>query len=164
MLESSVLLSRVTRSGIVRKVAVEVGDMPKEQVQQTLRRVKELFEQRSIYPIPSTTNLCFEWCQLPFTFRLLIQQYPDGSTLASCFPHAGSTNGSCARQPSFTAIPVLGNTFLSSRSSCKSSVIPSGRSLPYLRFPSFMPLLRFNSVLVPLSFFVIRTILYKYVP
>ena len=30
-------------------VAVEVGDMPKEQVQQTLRRVKELFEQRSAY-------------------------------------------------------------------------------------------------------------------
>lgn len=106
---------------------------------------------RSIYPIPSTTNLCLEWCQLPFTFRLLTQQYPDGSTLASCFPQAGSTNGSCARQPSFTAIPVLGNTFLSSRSSCKSSVMPSGRSLPYLRFPSFMPLLRFNSVLVPLS-------------
>ena len=49
LLESSVLLSRVTRSGIVRKVAVEVGDMPKEQVQQTLRRVKELFEQRSAY-------------------------------------------------------------------------------------------------------------------
>ena len=49
LLESAVLLSRVTRSGIVRKVAVEVGDMPKEQVQQTLRRVKELFEQRSAY-------------------------------------------------------------------------------------------------------------------
>ena len=49
LLEASVLLSRVTRSGIVRKVAVEVGDMPKEQVQQTLRRVKELFEQRSAY-------------------------------------------------------------------------------------------------------------------
>ena len=47
LLESAVLLSRITRSGIVRKVAVEVGDMPKEQVQQTLRRVKELFEQKS---------------------------------------------------------------------------------------------------------------------
>ena len=49
LLEAAVLLSRITRSGIVRKVAVEVGDMPKEQVQQTLRRVKELFEQRTAY-------------------------------------------------------------------------------------------------------------------
>ena len=39
LLESAILLSRITRSGIVRKVSVEVGDMPKEQVQQTLRRV-----------------------------------------------------------------------------------------------------------------------------
>lgn len=49
LLESAALLSRITRSGVVRKVAVEVGDMPKEQVQQTLRRVKELFEQKSAY-------------------------------------------------------------------------------------------------------------------
>lgn len=49
LLEAAVLLSRITKSGIVRKVAVEVGDMPKEQVQQTLRRVKELFEQKSAY-------------------------------------------------------------------------------------------------------------------
>lgn len=49
LLESAVLLSRITKSGIVRKVAVEVGDMPKEQVQLTLRRVKELFEQKSAY-------------------------------------------------------------------------------------------------------------------
>lgn len=47
LLEGAVLLSRVTRSGLVRKVGVEVGDMPKEQIQQTLRRVKELFEQKS---------------------------------------------------------------------------------------------------------------------
>lgn len=49
LLEAAILLSRLTKSGIVRKVAVEVGDMSKEQVQQTLRRVKELFEQRSAY-------------------------------------------------------------------------------------------------------------------
>ena len=49
LLESAVLLSRITRSGIVRKVGVEVGDMSKEQVQNTLRRVKELFEQKSAY-------------------------------------------------------------------------------------------------------------------
>lgn len=47
LLEASVLLNRITRSSVVRKVAVEVGDMPKEQVQLTLRRVKELFEQKS---------------------------------------------------------------------------------------------------------------------
>lgn len=49
LLESAVLLSRITRSGIVRKVGVEVGDMPKAKVQETLRRVKELFEQRTAY-------------------------------------------------------------------------------------------------------------------
>lgn len=49
LLESAVLLSRITKSGIVRKVGVEVGDMSKEQVQATLRRVKELFEQKSAY-------------------------------------------------------------------------------------------------------------------
>jgi hypothetical protein len=49
LLEAACLLSRLTKSGIVRMVAVEVGDMPKEQVQQTLRRVKELFEQRGAY-------------------------------------------------------------------------------------------------------------------
>ena len=47
LLENAVLLNRVTRSSIVRKVSVEVGDMPKEQVQQTLRRVKELMEQKT---------------------------------------------------------------------------------------------------------------------
>lgn len=49
LLEAAVLLSRLTKSGLVRKVGVEVGDMPKEQVQQTLRRVKELFEQKTSY-------------------------------------------------------------------------------------------------------------------
>ena len=47
LLESAALLNRLTRSSIVRKVGVEVGDMPKEQVQQTLRRVKDMMEQKS---------------------------------------------------------------------------------------------------------------------
>lgn len=47
LLENSILLNRITKSSIVRNIQVEVGDMPKTQVQQTLRRVKELFEQRS---------------------------------------------------------------------------------------------------------------------
>ncbi len=47
LLENSALLNRITRSSVVRKVGVEVGDMPKEQVQQTLRRVKDMMEQKS---------------------------------------------------------------------------------------------------------------------
>ena len=47
LLENAALLNRITRSSIVRKVAVEVGDMPKEQVQLTLRRVKDMMEQKS---------------------------------------------------------------------------------------------------------------------
>lgn len=47
LLEASAILNRVTRSSILRKVSVEVGDMSKEQVQLTLRRVKELFEQKT---------------------------------------------------------------------------------------------------------------------
>lgn len=47
LLENAILLSRVTKSSIVRPIGVEVGDMPKEQVQQTLRRVKDLFEQKT---------------------------------------------------------------------------------------------------------------------
>lgn len=47
LLENAVLLNRLTRSSVIRKVSVEVGDMSKEQVQKTLRRVKEMFEQKS---------------------------------------------------------------------------------------------------------------------
>ena len=47
LLENAALLNRITRSSIVRKVGVECGDMPKEQVQQILRRVKEMMEQKS---------------------------------------------------------------------------------------------------------------------
>jgi hypothetical protein len=47
LLENAALLNRITRSSIVRKVGVEVGDMPKEQVQQVLHRVKEMMEQKA---------------------------------------------------------------------------------------------------------------------
>ena len=47
LLENAALLNRITRSSLIRKVGVEVGDMPKEQVQQTLRRVKDLMEQKT---------------------------------------------------------------------------------------------------------------------
>ncbi len=51
LLENAALLNRITRSSIVRKVGVEVGDMPKEQVQQTLRRVKEMMEQKGAFKV-----------------------------------------------------------------------------------------------------------------
>jgi hypothetical protein len=54
LLENAALLNRITRSSIVRKVGVEVGDMPKEQVQQVLRRVKEMMEQKSALNVGSS--------------------------------------------------------------------------------------------------------------
>ena len=56
LLESAALLNRVTRSSIVRKVGVEVGDMPKEQVKQTLHRVKEMMEQKSAVNVGNSMN------------------------------------------------------------------------------------------------------------
>ena len=47
LLEQAALLNRVTRSSLVRTVMVEVGDMPKPQVKNTLRRIKELVEQKT---------------------------------------------------------------------------------------------------------------------
>ena len=51
LLENAALLNRITRSSIVRKVGVEVGDMSKEQVQATLRRVKEMMEQKGAFKV-----------------------------------------------------------------------------------------------------------------
>lgn len=56
LLENAALLNRITRSSVVRKVGVEVGDMPKEQVQQTLRRVKEMMEQKSALNVGNSMN------------------------------------------------------------------------------------------------------------
>ena len=47
LLESSVLLNRVTQSSIVRVIGVEVGDMPKENVQPHLMNIKQLIEQKT---------------------------------------------------------------------------------------------------------------------
>jgi len=47
LLEDSAILNRVTRSSVFRNIQVEVGDMPKNKVREVLRRVKELFEQKS---------------------------------------------------------------------------------------------------------------------
>lgn len=47
LLENSVLLNRITKSSITRVIQVEVGDMPKEQVQPHLYNLKSLIEQKS---------------------------------------------------------------------------------------------------------------------
>lgn len=47
LLEDSILLSRLTKSSILRVVQVEVGDMGKAAVQQVLQRVKTLMEQKT---------------------------------------------------------------------------------------------------------------------
>lgn len=47
LLENAALLNRITRSSLVRTIQIEVGDMPKSQVRNTLQRVKQLMEQKS---------------------------------------------------------------------------------------------------------------------
>ena len=47
LLENSVLLNRITKSSIIRLINVEVGDMPKENVQKTLMGIKQMVEQKS---------------------------------------------------------------------------------------------------------------------
>lgn len=47
LLENSVLLNRLTKSAIVRILNVDVGDMPKEQVQNFMDRLKAKIEQKS---------------------------------------------------------------------------------------------------------------------
>ena len=47
LLENSVLLNRLTQSSIVRVIGVEVGDMPKENVQPHMAGVKHLIEQKA---------------------------------------------------------------------------------------------------------------------
>ena len=40
------LLNRITKSSIIRLINVEVGDMPKPEVESLLRRVKNMIEQK----------------------------------------------------------------------------------------------------------------------
>lgn len=47
LLENSILLNRLTKSSIVRVLNVEVGDMPKEQVDTFMGRLKSKIEQKS---------------------------------------------------------------------------------------------------------------------
>lgn len=56
LLENSVLLNRVTQSSIVRVIGVEVGDMPKENVQPHLMNIKQLIEQKAAYNVGSSIS------------------------------------------------------------------------------------------------------------
>ena len=47
LLESAIMLTRITRSSLIQKVQVEVGDMSKEKAHATLRNIKQLFEQKA---------------------------------------------------------------------------------------------------------------------
>ena len=47
LLENSILLNRLTRSAIVRILNVDTGDMPKEQVNNFITRLKDRIEQKS---------------------------------------------------------------------------------------------------------------------
>lgn len=46
LLEDSMLLSRLTKSALVRLLQIEVGDSPKPEVENLLRRVKNMIEQK----------------------------------------------------------------------------------------------------------------------
>ena len=47
LLENSVLLNRLTKSSVTRVIGLQVGDMPKEKVRDTLYRFKQEVEQKS---------------------------------------------------------------------------------------------------------------------
>jgi len=47
LLENAAILNRVTRSSIIRLVAIDVGDMSKEKAKATLRYVKSMIEQKT---------------------------------------------------------------------------------------------------------------------
>ena len=56
LLQNSILLSRLTKSAITRLINVEVGDMPKEDVQRLLMRIKSLMEQKTSLNTGATTG------------------------------------------------------------------------------------------------------------
>lgn len=47
LLDDSLLLNRLTKSSIVRMIQVQIGDMPKEEVRDYMRGVKDLVEQKT---------------------------------------------------------------------------------------------------------------------
>lgn len=51
LLEMSALLNRLTKSSVIRILNVDVGDMPKEQIQAFMQRLKEKIEQKSAFAV-----------------------------------------------------------------------------------------------------------------
>lgn len=47
LMEDAILLNRVTRSSIIRILQIEMGDMPKSQARETLKRFKQIIEQKN---------------------------------------------------------------------------------------------------------------------
>lgn len=47
LMEDSLLLNRVTKSSLIRILQIEVGDMPKNQARELLKRVKTIIEQKN---------------------------------------------------------------------------------------------------------------------
>lgn len=48
LLEDSLILNRITKSALVRLLQVEVGDMPRNEVNSLLRRIKQMIEQKTV--------------------------------------------------------------------------------------------------------------------
>ena len=56
LLETSIMLNRVTKSSITKNIAIEVGDMPKEKVGPYLNNIKSLFEQKTAMSVNNSMS------------------------------------------------------------------------------------------------------------
>lgn len=56
LLEDAILLNRISKSSITRIINIEVGDMPKENVQPCLQRIKSLIEQKAALSVNQSIN------------------------------------------------------------------------------------------------------------
>ena len=56
LLETSIMLNRVTKSSITKNIAIEVGDMPKEKVGPYLNSIKTLFEQKTAMSVNNSMS------------------------------------------------------------------------------------------------------------
>ena len=56
LMNDALLLNRVTRSSIIRLVQIEVGDMPKEQVEIHMRHFKQLIEQKAAFSVSNSLS------------------------------------------------------------------------------------------------------------
>lgn len=56
LLENSILLSRLTKSAVLRILNIDIGDMPKDQAQNYLDRIKSIIEQKSSISVGKSIN------------------------------------------------------------------------------------------------------------